>query len=76
MPQPKDIGAERFRDRERRERDHQEKLPGEDDEALPTPSLPWVGTPEDPRRRAPAGGSKFLSEAFLEAPLFHIIRED
>ena len=52
MPQPHDIGAERFRDRERRERDHQKKLPGEDDDALPPPVDP-IHSDKKPGRNDP-----------------------
>lgn len=45
-------GSERFRDRERRDRDYKKQLPGEDDEPLPTPVDP-IRTGEKPGRNSP-----------------------
>ncbi|MGD2108800.1 MAG: SEC-C metal-binding domain-containing protein [Phycisphaerae bacterium] len=43
---------ERFHDRERREKEHKSKLPGEDDEPLPPPVEP-IHSDEKPKRNDP-----------------------
>ena len=48
----RDAGVERFRDRAKKAKDHQEQLPGEDDEALPPPVEPLQAT-EKPKRNDP-----------------------
>lgn len=59
MSKGPDHGAERFRERQRREDDHTKQLPGDDDEPLPTPIEPIQanGQPErnDP---CPCGSGK------------------
>jgi uncharacterized protein YecA (UPF0149 family) len=43
MSKPRDPGSEKFRDRERKERDYKKQLPGEDEEPLPPPVEPIKG---------------------------------
>ncbi len=45
-------GEERFRDRERREKDYQKQLPGEDDAPLPPPVEP-IKSQQAPGRNDP-----------------------
>ncbi len=52
MSKDLDAGSERFRDREKRERDYKKQLPGEDDEPLPPPVEP-IQSAEKPRRNDP-----------------------
>ena len=52
MTKRSDAGAERFRDREKRERDYQGQLPGEDEEALPPPAEP-IHVDGKPKRNDP-----------------------
>jgi len=47
-----DAGAERFRDREKRERDYQKQLPGDDDPPLPEPVEP-IHSEKKPNRNDP-----------------------
>ncbi len=47
-----DPGTERFRDRERKEKDYKKQLPGEDDEPLPSPVEP-IKSDEKPNRNDP-----------------------
>lgn len=52
MSKDRDSDDERFRERLRREKDHQKQLPGEDEEALPPPVEP-IRTDAKPRRNDP-----------------------
>jgi uncharacterized protein YecA (UPF0149 family) len=47
-----DAGQDRYRERQRREKDFQKQLPGEDDDPLPPPVEP-IHTNERPRRNDP-----------------------
>lgn len=54
-----DHGAERFRERARRDRDYKEQLPGEDDEPLPDPVAPIHGEAKPDRNEpCPCGSGK------------------
>ena len=52
-------GTERFRDRERKDRDYKKQLPGEDDEPLPPPVEP-IQSETKPKRndKCPCGSGK------------------
>jgi preprotein translocase subunit SecA len=52
MAKKPDPGSEKFRDRERRERDYQKQLPGEDEEPLPPPTEP-IHSDTRPKRNEP-----------------------
>lgn len=52
MTKGRDSASERFRDRERREKDYSKQLPGEDDKPLPTPVEP-VKVDRPPGRNDP-----------------------
>ncbi len=54
-----DAGSERFRDRERQDRDYKKQLPGEDDEPLPPPVEP-IQSDAKPKRndKCPCGSGK------------------
>ena len=47
-----DTGADRFRERERKKKAHEDQLPGEDDESLPPPVDP-ITSGEKPKRNDP-----------------------
>lgn len=56
-----DAGQDRYRERQRREKDYQKQLPGEDEEPLPEPVEP-IHTDEKPGRNDPCpcgSGKKF-----------------
>ena len=54
-----DAGAEKFRDREKKEKDFQKQLPGEDDESLPPPVEPIQGGEKTKRNDpCPCGSGK------------------
>ena len=49
MNKPHDPGQDRYQERQRREKDYQKQLPGEDDEPLPPPVEP-IQSMEKPGR--------------------------
>ena len=52
MAKGPDPGTERFRDREKKQRDYKKQLPGEDDEPLPPPVEP-IRSGDKPSRNDP-----------------------
>jgi len=59
MNKPHDPGQDRYQERQRREKDYQKQLPGEDDEPLPPPVEP-IQSMEKPGRNdaCPCGSGK------------------
>jgi len=52
MAKGSDAGSERFREKQRREKDYSRQLPGRDDEPLPTPVEP-IHSHKEPKRNEP-----------------------
>ena len=52
MSKRPDPGADKFHDREKREKDYKKQLPGEDEDPLPSPVEP-IQAKEKPNRNAP-----------------------
>ena len=53
MSKHKDPGAERFHDREERQKQYKKQLPGEDEDPLPPPVEPIKGGGDKPGRNDP-----------------------
>ena len=52
MSKDRDAGEERFRQREKREKEHRDQVPGGDDEPLPPPVEP-IHADKEPERNDP-----------------------
>lgn len=57
---PRDPGQEKFRDKEKREKDYKKQLPAEDEAPLPPPVEPIKSSGEKPGRneQCPCGSGK------------------
>ena len=59
MSKDRDQSQEKFRERERREKDYKKQLPGEDDEPLPSPVEPiHAGAGPERNDPCPCGSGK------------------
>ena len=66
-----DANDERYRERERREKDYRKQLPGEDEDPLPPPVEP-IHSEEKPKRNdpCPCGSGKRFKSCCLKSGRF------